>query len=172
MLTLVAYAVCTGLLQFYTTVQVLLVLMLILHALTQPYQKKWHNAVDVFLFADLAVINGLTLFVYSKAMSLDRSAHISFSAVSIIQLVLIYLPLLYIAAYVSSRVAHTVNLKIRMCAKWRENLTTMESSNNSDFPARLFCPRSDEFSERNLEYHEFDNSSPVHELEDLSSPNN
>lgn len=39
MLTLVAYAACTGHLQFYTTVQVLLVLMLILHAVTQPYQK-------------------------------------------------------------------------------------------------------------------------------------
>jgi len=94
--------------------------MLILHAVTQPYQKKWHNAVDVFLFADLAVINGLTLFVYSKATALDRSSHTTLSIASIMQLILIYFPLIYIAVYVSSRIVDTINIKPRIfvCTKW------------------------------------------------------
>lgn len=148
--------------------------MLVLHAVTQPYPKKWHNVVDVFLFADLTVINGLTLFVYSKATALDRSSHISLSIASIMQLILIYFPLIYIAVYVSSRIVDTINIKPRifMGAKWCANLLRKENSNDDDLPARLFCMQSDEVSEMNLEYHEIGNSSPVHELDDLSLPNN
>ena len=74
----------------------------------------------------------------------------------------------------SSRIVDTINIKPRifMCAKWCANLLRKENSNDNDLPARLFYLQSDEVSEMNLDYHEIGNSSPVHELDNLSLPNN
>ena len=66
MFALAAYAFATSFNQFYTFVELQLILILMLHAVAQPYKKRWHNIVDTLIFSDLAIINGLTLFNYVK----------------------------------------------------------------------------------------------------------
>ncbi len=88
--TLVTFASTQNLPLFYTLVEVQFIIMLTVHVWIQPYKMSWHNKLDGFVFASLAIINIITLFRYSHS-----SNH--FEA---IQIVVAYLPLLYMATYV------------------------------------------------------------------------
>ena len=72
----------------------------------QPYLKRWHNILDSLLFANLNLINGITIFnCYWTRVDVDRESSLAASSTAImssIQLVLIYLPLLYALLYASS----------------------------------------------------------------------
>ena len=77
---------------FYCIAEVFLIVILALHATVQPYKKKRHNAVDVLLFANLAVINVFSLLIYHKAsIKLQNSSIVVVSFY--VQVILIYLPL-------------------------------------------------------------------------------
>ena len=102
MFALAAYAFANGFPQFYTFVELQLIIILMLHAVAQPYKKRWHNVVDTLIFADLAIINGLTLFNYVKVTTGKEGQQSIQNVVVItssIQFVLIILPLLYMAVY-------------------------------------------------------------------------
>jgi len=99
MFALAAYAFATSFNQFYTFVELQLILILMLHAVAQPYKKRWHNIVDTLIFSDLAIINGLTLFNYVKVTTgkeEKESIKSTLAITSSIQLILILLPLMYI----------------------------------------------------------------------------
>ena len=51
-------------LAFYSTVQILLIIILTVHSVLQPHKEKKHNIVDSLLFANLTLINAITLFYY------------------------------------------------------------------------------------------------------------
>ena len=107
-IAVITYATITSLSLFYSITQALLILILIVHSVFQPYQKRWHNILDSFLIADLNIINGISAALYyvvrvdsgKRTNELDRRIAISGS----IQLVLIYLPLAYITLYVATYV--------------------------------------------------------------------
>ena len=61
---LAVYAFSKTAIHFYITVEVLLILMLGLHALAHPYEKKKHNIFDALVFINLALINAFTIFAY------------------------------------------------------------------------------------------------------------
>ena len=117
---------------YYTVVEVVLVIVLIVHAVAQPYVIRWHNIVDALLLGDLVIINGLTSLAYfysrvSPTITDKKRINIVIS----IQLVFIYLPMLfYAAAFV-----------LIMCNKVKRNLTRSDqlnlNVNTSEFPARL-----------------------------------
>jgi len=67
----------------------------------KPYEQKWHNLVDVLLLADLALINGLTIYNYYYSTQANvRIDYRRIDASASIQIILIYLPLLcYIVGY-------------------------------------------------------------------------
>ena len=100
----ITYALFFQLSLFYTVLQVLLILMLVVHSVCQPYEKRWHNILDTLLLTNLVIINGITTLLYywirvdvgRDSLQITRRTTILGS----IQLVLIYLPLLYIAVYV------------------------------------------------------------------------
>lgn len=104
----ITYAVLFQFSLFYTMLQALLVAMLLVHSIVQPYQKRWHNVLDALLLANLIVINGITtLLYYWTRVDVGRNAQTIAWRTDIlggIQLVLIYLPLLYILLYVLARV--------------------------------------------------------------------
>ena len=78
--------------------EIILLLILLLHAICQPYKKRLHNIIDALLFTNLAVMNGITLYNYSNVNSdLDMSYNIHVS--SWIQAILIVTPLVVTLMY-------------------------------------------------------------------------
>ena len=88
--------------KFYTAVEALFITIALLHTIFQPYAQRWHNIVDALLFADLALINVITLAHYSLfRTSVGRQAVIDLIGPSVaIQLLLIYLPFIVMTLYV------------------------------------------------------------------------
>ena len=85
----------------FTVVEAGIIVIFMLHALCQPYAKRVHNIIDTLLFADLALINIITFaHYYVLRTALDRHEAMNYiNTTMIIQLVLIYLPLLVMMGY-------------------------------------------------------------------------
>ena len=122
---LVLYAVCTDMAIFYYLIEVLLILALSLNGILQPYKKSHHNKTDSLLFTNLAIINIISLFNYQnltdgkdKAKFYDTIS----TAFIIIQMILIYLPLVYILINV-----------IRFIVKWLRKKITERKLLNLDY---------------------------------------
>ena len=99
----VIYASVSSYNAFFNAVQAFLVGILTVHSLFQPYQKRWHNILDGLLLANLIVINGFTAIHYYQ-VRVYRSRNIDEVTANInitgaIQLIFIYLPLVYITLY-------------------------------------------------------------------------
>ena len=146
--TLVAYVLAIGLTQFYVAIEVVFLVTLALHAIAQPYQKRWHNIVDTLLLVDLAIINALSLFIYTTAT--DGSENKAIHIASVLQVVLIYLPLLCLAGYVLSQIAHKIK---RRCLK--SKCKEESGPDGIDFPARLLYPAESTEQDKSLQYQEF-----------------
>ena len=124
---------------FYTIIQVILMFMFILHALAQPYRKLWHNTVDTFIIAALNIINGLTLFNYATLLHdgwIRNEFDTTVDMTLYFQVLLIYLPMIYMAVYVLVQLApkmlHFLFPKINLQKK-QESVPL----NDTEFPARL-----------------------------------
>ena len=83
---------------YYTGIGGILLFMLTLHTICQPYIKRAHNIIDALLFANLVLINSLSLFNYHKSRS-ERKQYRATVSAAIVQLVLIYLPLIIMGVY-------------------------------------------------------------------------
>ena len=84
---------------YYTAMTIALLAILIVHVLGQPYTKTAHNFIDTLLFADLILINIISFYSYHKnqyqlGIKPDTTAPV------VVQLMLIYLPLIIMGAYV------------------------------------------------------------------------
>ena len=128
---LAAFAGAAGLDQFYTSVQVLLVAMLVLHAIAQPYKNWWHNVSDALILAILSGINAFSVYIFSQQTRLDEIAKRNILYASTFQLILVYLPLISVLIYGTSKVM--IIIKARCRCKDDSN----EADELTDFPARL-----------------------------------
>ena len=99
-----AFAFTTSAVQFYTCLEVVIIAILAMHAIAQPYQRRYYNIVDALIFANLAVINGLSLYDYywSQYASTQK---INLDVASSFQVLLIYIPILYMAVIITLKVA-------------------------------------------------------------------
>jgi hypothetical protein len=138
MAILAAFAGATGFDQFYTSVQVLLIGMTLLHAIAQPYKNRWHNIYDASLFAILSAVNALSMYIVSQQVRLDQIAIKNILYASIFQLILVYTPLMAVLIYSTLRLIIIIRTK---CTS-RNNFT--EADELTDFPARLIY--SDDYS--------------------------
>ena len=89
---------------FYTLVSVQVLCMLTLHSLFQPYRNHSHNLIDSLIFANLLLVNLLTAYNY---MLISSESHFSNGEKSIVvytQLLLMYLPLVYIVFFCARKV--------------------------------------------------------------------
>ena len=89
---------------FYVYVELVLIFMLALHSLCQPYRHQWHNRLDSFLFFILAVINGITLSNYHNSTFSNIYQH-RIDSGSSAQAFLLVLPLFYIVSYVVGKLS-------------------------------------------------------------------
>ena len=141
MSTLITYTFVTNLMQFYIAVEVEVIIILALHSIAQPYQKRWHNIVDTLLFVDLAIINALTLFIYSSAI--DGTQTVIESTIIIaasVQAIFTYLPLIYMIGYAILKIVCRVKpVLLQKCFKVERQMCT----DVDEFPARLVYPNED-----------------------------
>jgi len=78
----------------YTVQQCLLGGFLFLHSLFQPYGERYRfaNKLDALIFMNLIVINALSVYKLYSVFDVQGESH----AVTVIQMVLVYLPLVYV----------------------------------------------------------------------------
>ena len=110
---------------FYTIVEILLLCVLALHAICQPYTRRVHNIVDTLLFTDLAIINAISIANYYR----NQNHVVNLSLVDVyfvIQLVLIYLPFCVMMVYILVQVCKRSTL----CVRYNEALIRSISSTN------------------------------------------
>ena len=121
---LAAYAYSETVFQFYSAVQLQLIMVLAIHAIFQPYKKMKHNIIDSLLFTNLAVINAITLFNYTRKDYIERYiSQFTINAMEFIQALLILLPFLCIMVH------HVIGgIKKRTKAKSDGDLPPLRSS--------------------------------------------
>ena len=85
----------------YITYEIFLIVMLALHALFQPYQKRVHNIIDTLLFTNLLLINSITCIHYYLFQSQENRHTVKENVVktAAVQMTLVYLPLFIIMLY-------------------------------------------------------------------------
>ena len=109
---LLIYMNTTSFSTFYMVTGGILVVILALHAISQPYIKRAHNIIDALLLTDLVLINGLSFLNYYRTR-LNEPRHNQDSTVTParIQLVLIYLPLVIMGVYTMAIVSKYLKKK-------------------------------------------------------------
>ena len=112
----------------YVIIQLLLMTILVLHTVTFPYQKKVHNIIDLFVFANLSIINILKLLNFSYAQNGKRSKD-SAHVIHLMQLFFIYLPL--VVLFFSC--IHTLFWKLKISSRLKKMMGREERLVDSDY---------------------------------------
>jgi predicted outer membrane repeat protein len=97
---LLVYVVTHSYSIYYITIIGGLVGILALHAICQPYVKRSHNIIDILLLANLIIISCLSFYNYHRNHYLRGVKHSTTAPAAIVQLVLIYLPLIALCTYI------------------------------------------------------------------------
>ena len=82
----------------YSILAILLICMLALHSIFQPYKQHWHNILDTLIFCNLAIVNGLTFYNYKRTTD-RRKYDQEINKTAAFQIFLVFLPLGYIVLY-------------------------------------------------------------------------
>ena len=133
--------------------EVELILFLSFHALAQPYEKRWHNILDNLLFTNLAIINGMTLYNYTRVSDpFGPNYQRNIDIVSSIQLVLIYLPMVYMVGHVTCHFLSGIR-GVLLARKNTSNLSQPQDDN--ELPARLIYSDTSNSEREDLEYQQY-----------------
>ena len=113
----------------YAMVQAQLTVMLLIHALAQPYKKKIHNILDSLLLSNLALTNMATIFIRHGTM---LSYQYTTSIVAAFQALLTIVPLLCFLFLICKATLPKI-IRKRICIKH----TKYEENAETDIPFRL-----------------------------------
>ena len=92
-----------NLVEYYAGVELILLVIILLHAIFQPYKSIFKNVVDLLLFFNLALLNGIVVYMYvSYATSEDSAVH-NLTTFTIILIILFLLPLVCVAVFLSAK---------------------------------------------------------------------
>lgn len=97
--TLLIFVIAKNLADFYFLLELQFVLMFTVHAWVQPYKKKWHNRLDLYIFFLLTIINGITMYNYQRTLNLLNHHQKVITVLTTIQIFLAYSPLLLMVVY-------------------------------------------------------------------------
>ena len=89
---------------YYVLVQIQFAVIFTVHVLCQPYKKRWHNILDGLLFLDLSLINLLSMLNFQLITREVLYKSYVKAASSTLQIILLFLPLLYISLYITVKV--------------------------------------------------------------------
>ena len=120
-----------NILESYKYITLLLLVIFLLHSIVHPFQKRWHNIVDLSLLSNLVIVNLLTIFNYYSSLWGSNSP-IDTDLILPIQLMLLSYPLLYIILYILYSL-YKVYIKGKLACKTRVDCSIEEDS----LPSRL-----------------------------------
>ena len=89
---------------YYVLVQIQFAVIFTVHVLCQPYKKRWHNILDGLLFLNLSLINLLSMLNFQLITREVLYKSYIKTASSTVQIILLFLPLLYISLYSTVKV--------------------------------------------------------------------
>ena len=127
----------------YVTLESLLVIFLLVHAIAQPYQQRSHNIIDGLLFINLIAINKMAFYNYRHSLSPGIFNPLPlFPAITVI---LLNIPLISMIVYIASKLACKVKAII-----WK-NPTSSAPSEDFELPDR----DAESDSEGSIDYQQF-----------------
>ena len=106
--TLLSLAFISKPMTFYIFLEGQFILIILIHAIFQPHREKWHSTLDVLLFANLSFINLLTMLNQDLSYNFSYQKKYYISVISIIQVVLLYIPLLYFCILMAYKVKQRI----------------------------------------------------------------
>ena len=99
LLLLLSHAFHDDLLNIYLCIEVLLILMLTMHACIRPYKREWHNFIDALLFSLLLLLNSITLFNYNERVVRHHPID-NVGIISSLQVMMAWIPLIVMTLYI------------------------------------------------------------------------
>ena len=90
---LIPFSFCQNLYEYAVTAELVIVFILCLHSVAQPYKQKKHNIINTLLFSNLATVNGLSAVMLVISQSATTSGFL-LGTMAYFQLLLIYIPML------------------------------------------------------------------------------
>ena len=131
-----------GSLHYYATVVPIFFMILLFHTLIQPYKKKWHSLLDLYLIICLTFLFITTVYNYAYQKNNGNTLiHI--------QLVVMFSSIVYIVIYT----AYVIQLKLRLfkaCKKGRKpaiRVITEATDNADSLPYRLLHHGNDDMAD-------------------------
>ena len=113
--------------------EVFFVLVLALHSVVQPYKKQLYNIIDSLIFANLVLINGITVFNYliivsqNEVLQVDRVV----AVMSAFQVVLISLPLLILLLWAVRKLCKRPQVVMEVDADDESSLPLLREEDSS-----------------------------------------
>ena len=92
-----------NLVEYYAGVELILLIIILLHAAFQPYKSKLRNIVDLLLFFNLALLNGIVVFMYISFATSKDGMEKKLTILIILQIILLMLPFVCVAVYLIAR---------------------------------------------------------------------
>ena len=123
--------------KFYLYGIITLMLIIILHAIVQPYKDKWHNILDVLFFANIMILNGISLYIYMYTdYNIFSRYHLRskspIKSTLYIQLILLFSPIVYIASYVVYNIQKSIK-----ASYYKDALSINSQDDCEEWPDRL-----------------------------------
>ena len=107
---LIVYVTAHNLNNFYMVMEAVIIMMLGVHSLAQPYEKWSHNITDTLIFVNLASINAISMYLW---ITHSRTAPTTvIRSLEWIRLILVYLPLLVVCLYIVKRITRLKHKKL------------------------------------------------------------
>jgi hypothetical protein len=151
-----AFAFSTTAASMFFMLELIILCMVTINSICQPYQKSFHNILDSLILANLAIINAISLFNF--AYNIKPSM-----LLAVVQLIMIYLPIVYAVVFVILKVSATCSKTVRAKLKRINDYILIydpstfqfedvvaeneDSFNPNNLPARLF----EEDEQRNVD---------------------
>ena len=142
----------------YASIEVMAILMLALHAWAQPYERRFYNILDAFMYTNLAIVNGLSLFNYYWVNNPMNSKFEIVHITKTVQLILIYLPLMYIVVMWFLFGLTHCSKKVRRCLRKVNKHIPLFKPSPQEIEEELNSAETIPFDETCLPYRIFDDN--------------
>ena len=126
---------------YYATLEVLFIIFFLFHSIAQPYRRMKNNIYHSLVMANLAIITALYMYNYSEVQDTLEATY-SESTIAVIQLILIYLPIVCTLGHVLLRCSYK---SITVFRKSRSQLKQDcdQGDDYHEFPARMLDEEED-----------------------------
>ena len=139
------FAVSMNTLQYYYGLEIILILILVLQAIVQPFHDITHNIITVLSFCNLVVINLITIRVYSSVSNkgYTTETHI----LQWIQTIFVYMPLLVATIWLMKKKIRKCFMKVKCLKK------SLYQSDNKEHEVSLIYDRDERYGSMEVDGH-------------------